>query len=443
MSFLDKMKSSINSVREIIEDLPELKEEIKDEFRDFKENDWQEFKADMAESKDEFKEIMQETKDDFAEIKDDYIQQLNEKKEYIKDEFRDFKENDWQEFKADMAESKDEFKEIMQETKDDFAEIIEDNGIKEKIEDAKNKPAAVVAAGVAAGVAAVVAPVITPVALAKGAVVLVNFAAESVSNETEAEIKEKNLEIESLVNLSQHEVQRSADLLNERNTAMINLKKEIYENELNDYLEELKKIKNIISENIDFDIPEQINFTKISLDDYIQFNNYEHTNDELNIAESFGIVLSSLLNPVGTFGVQVYKMFKRDNQLDIVNTNYEKAKIECEKLKQQSLIFDDAKDRCNEVFGILNTLRNYLGMATQKLSEICEANKYDYKMFSREEKEVVMASLNLAQGVKSVISIPIVTEDGCLNKDALTVIEKSKQLKKFEASKIEGGENNG
>lgn len=259
---------------------------------------------------------------------------------------------------------------------------------------------------------------------------LVNCAAKSVNNEMEGEINSVNESINSLCGETQREVNRAIALLDKNNSNMIALKQTIKNDEMEYFAQVFSGIRNFELKEVNLDFRKSFEKLELHAKDYMGKKTYRHNDDHLSVKDVAGEIALTYISPLIGIGKNIFKYCKLDDNLSVAKSNYEQAKIECEKAKQQCVIYKDSANKCNEISSILKALRHVFYMSIDKMWEICEKYEYDYASFPYEERKAVMSCVNLASGINDIICTNIINEDGTINNDAVKTIGKVKELRK-------------
>lgn len=85
----------------------------------------------------------------------------------------------------------------------------------------------------------------------------------------------------------------------------------------------------------------------------------------------------------------------------------------------------------NQIYSLLNKLSSVLQKSNYALERIV-INETEWSNYSQSEKYLVVASMKTAQAVKTVLDIPLLTEDGALTQDVRNVLNDNDVLKLVE-----------
>lgn len=99
-----------------------------------------------------------------------------------------------------------------------------------------------------------------------------------------------------------------------------------------------------------------------------------------------------------------------DEIIEALNT----AAEQCISIRRRTYMF----------YNLLAHLDTYLLPLVWKMEDIIAKEGIDYREYSPESKQVIMAAASNAGSIKSVLDIPILTEDGALSEESATIVEK-------------------
>ena len=123
----------------------------------------------------------------------------------------------------------------------------------------------------------------------------------------------------------------------------------------------------------------------------------------------------ALLIAGGIFGA------KAEEKLNNAYSNLSEAKVISEKLKVAQTELENIESLTLQINEILVMLKNYLKQENERLAKIV-TKSLDWKLYTKEEKESVMQTLKMAQGIKLIVDTPILNEDGSISIEAKKMI---------------------
>ena len=107
--------------------------------------------------------------------------------------------------------------------------------------------------------------------------------------------------------------------------------------------------------------------------------------------------------------------------------NYDKAVAAAEQMKSAIIVLNGIYRRTDEMIDVLEKLNNIFKDYLIQLEKIVVKSN-NYNDYSQKEKEVVMISASLAQTIKNICDTPIIDENGEVTKKSKEVLEKSKEI---------------
>lgn len=283
---------------------------------------------------------------------------------------------------------------------------------------------------------------------------------------------------QSLYNDAKHSLEIAQGKTEQSLLRLGNLKKEVLETSINQFLIAYKRIKNIeMSESIGLDEIKNFKFEK---QDAIQLREmsdiYQSTfssgvagaatgavialaasgslpivTGTLSIAGSAlaageigvaaGLAGSALsfgaaMTPLAAIAVPallfsgISASIKADENLEKARTMYKEAEAASEKMKISEVLCEAIADRADmydELLGELNGMFSYctgmLDGVTRKKMGIFKNNTVDAKTFTEDELKLVAVTRSLAGAVKIVIDTPILTADGAVSNESESIYE--------------------
>ena len=123
---------------------------------------------------------------------------------------------------------------------------------------------------------------------------------------------------------------------------------------------------------------------------------------------------------------------KADKKLDQALENLAQAEEFKEQMKVLRSACKGIKERANLFTDLLNNLKHIMQTRLTPILEIMANNNYKYANFSEEEKEFLMCCCSIIKTIKTILDTPILTEDGNLSKESLSVaMDVRKQIESF------------
>ncbi len=115
-----------------------------------------------------------------------------------------------------------------------------------------------------------------------------------------------------------------------------------------------------------------------------------------------------------------------DSQLKIASTLKTQAET-------AEIAIDAIGARADQISEILQKLGFFLGRSIQAAEEIIQKNGTDRSHYSKADREVLMNCLNLAKGVKDILDVPILGQDGSVTQESTRALEAAaEQIKELD-----------
>jgi len=108
-------------------------------------------------------------------------------------------------------------------------------------------------------------------------------------------------------------------------------------------------------------------------------------------------------------------------------SNYDKSEAAAEQMDSACIVLDGIYQRAEEFTETLEPLNEILEDKIDELEEIVNRS-FDWRTYTQEEKESVMATASLATTVKNICDAPIIDEDGKVTRKSKRIIKKAKEL---------------
>ena len=107
--------------------------------------------------------------------------------------------------------------------------------------------------------------------------------------------------------------------------------------------------------------------------------------------------------------------------------NYDKAEAAVEQMDSACIVLDGIYRRVEEFIEVLEPLNEILEDYIDEIEEIVNRSN-DWRTYTQEEKETVMATASIAKTVKNLCDTPIIDEEGEVTKKSKEVLSKAKEL---------------
>jgi hypothetical protein len=123
---------------------------------------------------------------------------------------------------------------------------------------------------------------------------------------------------------------------------------------------------------------------------------------------------------------------KAGAELENAKMNSAEADVACEQLETGAIQCVAIRRRADMFYSLLARLDALLLPLVFKMEEIIQNEGYDYRLYSDESKQTVLAAASVAVTVKSVLDTPILTDDGLLTNESENIFESTKaQIKRI------------
>ncbi len=101
--------------------------------------------------------------------------------------------------------------------------------------------------------------------------------------------------------------------------------------------------------------------------------------------------------------------------------------------ENMEIVLDAIGTRADQISTVLARFGLLLGKSTAKTEQVIRQNGSERNRYSQSDREVLMNCVNLAKGIKDILDVPILGQDGSVTDESLKALECSQaQLKEFE-----------
>lgn len=254
---------------------------------------------------------------------------------------------------------------------------------------------------------------------------LVGAAAKSVNRDYEIELDSINGKIEKLAEETEENFNQAKKNTEYKLDRLAMYKADIYESSIKDFVNVMRRIKNIeLTDNLN--LSESLKNVETLFLDYSNNSTVGYIASE-NEAAIKGAILGGLFG--ATYLVTgVIKGVKLQYEIDEAKANYSKMKVECEKINQKILALDSIGIRADEMYHILEKLNKYFILAIEELKQTIRYYGTDYKSFNDIHRQQVYVTFQFADAIKKLLDTNVVNHNGDVSVKSGVRISTSQQL---------------
>lgn len=269
--------------------------------------------------------------------------------------------------------------------------------------------------------------------LVLGAAGVFTVAGKAVNNDLKKEINDIYDEVEEIVRNANKKAESEMRLFSKELDTNEKKKDDLVEYFVIPFMEELKKIKNCeLRERIDSGTVKKI----------IDINSGNYAIKKYNSTAGDKVVdtlkSAAILGAFGLLGSNINNFREYEKltaEKTIAEGKLEQAKLESEEVKNQVAAMKEMRKQIGEITAVLTYMEKVLRMAFCGFVNVTKKSGYEYRNFTREERQLLMVVIDVFNAVNSIIIKPVIKEDGTFNQElinnsllAMDIIENNEQL---------------
>lgn len=114
---------------------------------------------------------------------------------------------------------------------------------------------------------------------------------------------------------------------------------------------------------------------------------------------------------------------KADEKMEVAKANQAQAAEICQELSNAAFRCNAIRRRTTMYYAFLSRLDTRFAPLVFHLEDVLKDEGDDYSKYTPEAKQVVLRAATMAGTVKSLLDTPILTEDGALTDESMTLME--------------------